>query len=134
MSGYGKNAYKQTSITTASRGQILIMLYEAAIQNIRKACVCIDNKDIAGKGKHIIKAHDILNELVTTLDHNIGGEISKELERLYNFCIEQLIKANMNTDKVPLQGAEKVLTTLLSGWREAVQKFQNEQNAGSKTG
>ena len=34
MSGYG--AYKKASITTASPGQILIMLYEAAIKHLKK--------------------------------------------------------------------------------------------------
>lgn len=117
---YGSNQYKQTSIKTANRGQILIMLYEAAIQNVKKASVAIDKKDLAGKGQAIGKAHDIINELINTLDFEVGGDIARDLERLYNFMTEQLLQANMNNTKEPLVAVQKNLETLLQAWRVAV--------------
>jgi flagellar protein FliS len=117
---YGPNQYKQTAIKTASRGQILIMLYEGAIQNLRKAMLAIDKKDISAKGLAIGKAHDIINELLNTLDFEVGGDIARDLERLYNFMTEQLVKANFENSKVPLQAVEKLMVTLLDGWKVAV--------------
>lgn len=117
---YGANQYKQTSITTASRGQLLIMLYEAALKNIKKAMIAIDKKDIPGKGVAIGKAHDIVNELANTLDFEVGGDIARNLERLYNFITEQLVKANLENNKQCLETVQKLMETLLSGWREAV--------------
>jgi len=122
--------YKQTNVMTASRGQILIMLYEAVIRNIKKAMDAIDKNDLVAKGEAIVKAHEILNELANTLDFEVGGEISRNLERLYNFQIEQLVKANIENSKVPLEAAKKTLETLLSGWREAVKNF--EKTGGPK--
>ncbi len=122
----GANQYKQTAVKTASRGQILVMLYEAAIQNLRKAVISIDKKDIAGKGTFIGKTHDIVNELTNTLDHQVGGEIAANLERLYTFCTEQLVSANMERSadeaKKKLQAIQKILETLLEGWKTAVQQ------------
>lgn len=120
----GANQYKQMAVKTASRGQILIMLYEAAIQNVKKASICIDRRDIAGKGQHIVKTHDIINELSSTLNFEVGGDIARELERLYNFMAEQLVKANLENSKEALQSVQKILETLLSGWRVAVQEAQ----------
>jgi flagellar protein FliS len=117
---FGANQYKQTAVKTANRGQIVIMLYEAAIQNVKKAAVAIDQKDIPGKGVAIGKAHDIINELLNTLDFEVGGNIAKDLERLYNFMTEQLVKANMEISKEPLQTVQKLLETLLDGWKGAV--------------
>lgn len=117
---YGANQYKQTSVTTANRGQILIMLYEAAIRNVKKASGAIEKKDLKGKGVAIGKAHDIINELVNTLDFEVGGDIARNLERLYTFIIEQLVKANSENSKEPLLAIQNILETLLSGWREAV--------------
>lgn len=117
---YGANRYKQTAVTTASRGQLLLMLYEAAIQNVKKASVAIDQKNIAAKGQAIGKAHDIINELLNTLDFEVGGNIARDLERLYNYLTEQLVKANLNNSKETLQTIQKVLETLLDGWRGAV--------------
>ncbi len=119
-SGGGANQYKQTSVKTANRGQILIMLYEGAIQNVKKATAAIDRKDMPGKGIAIGKAHDIINELANTLDFEIGGPIARDLERLYHFMTEQLLKANMESSKEKLQTVAKLLETLLAGWKEAV--------------
>jgi len=116
----GANQYKQMSIKTANRGQLLVMLYEAAIQNVKKAAVAIEKKDIATKGTCIGKAHDIINELSNTLDFEIGGDIARELERLYNFMTEQLVKANLENSVESLRGVDKILNTLLDAWRQAV--------------
>jgi flagellar secretion chaperone FliS len=114
------NQYKQTAVKTANRGQIVIMLYEGAIQNVKKATIAVEKKDIKTKGMAIGKAHDIINELLNTLDFEVGGQIAKDLERLYNFMTEQLVKANLDSSKEPLQTVQKLLETLLEGWKGAV--------------
>jgi flagellar protein FliS len=116
----GANQYKQMAIKTANRGQLLLMLYEAAIQNVKKAAIALEKKEIATKGVCIGKAHDIINELLNTLDHEVGGDIARDLERLYNYIIEQLVKANMENSVQPLLAVEKLLDTLLVAWRQAV--------------
>ena len=118
----GAHQYKATAVKTANRGQLLILLYESAIQNVKKATVCIEKKDLAGKGTHIGKTHDIINELASSLDHSIGGNIAQDLERLYNFIIEQLVKANLENRSEPLHTVQKLLETLLEGWRVAVEQ------------
>ena len=130
---FGANRYRQTSIKTANRGQLLIMLYEAAILSVKKAAESIDRKDIASKGAAILKAHDIVNELSNTLDFDAGGEIATNLERLYMYISEQLIRANIENKKEPLQQVCKLLETLLEGWRVAVEQVNRgqPQNSGS---
>jgi flagellar protein FliS len=125
---HGANQYKQMSIKTANRGQILIMLYEGAIRNVKKAALAIDQKDIVAKGVAIGKAHDIINELNATLNFEIGGDIALNLERLYNFMAEQLVKANLENSKLPLEAVEKNLATLLEGWRVAVAQVNGGGN------
>ena len=119
------NQYKQTAVKTANRGQIVIMLYEGAIQNVKKATIAIEKKDIKTKGVAIGKAHDIINELLNTLDFEVGGKIAQDLERLYNFMTEQLVKANLDCSKEPLQTVQKLLETLLEGWKGAVNNPAN---------
>jgi len=123
---YGAKNYRHMQITSASPTQILILLYEGAITNVKKASLAIDSKNIADKGKFIGKAHDIINELSISLNHEVGGDIAKELERLYNFMVTQLLKANMENSKEPLQSVLKSLETLLEGWKGAVAQFQKE--------
>lgn len=121
---YGAKNYKQMQIATASPTQILIMLYEGAITNVKKAILAIEQKNLHDKGKYIGKAHDIINELTISLNHEVGGQIAKDLERLYNFMVAQLLKANIENDKEALVPVQKNLETLLEGWKGAVQQIQ----------
>jgi flagellar protein FliS len=123
---YAANQYKQTSVQTANKGQVLIMLYEAAIKHVKLAQEGLEKKDMAAKGKAIGKAHDIVNELCATLNFEVGGQIALDLERLYNFIIEQLIKANVENNAACLQNVQKILENLLEGWRGAVSNVFNK--------
>src|SRR3982751_2732916 len=120
--------YKETSVQSASREKILLMLYEGAIRFMKQALMAIDKKDIAGRGINIGRAFDIVNELNNTLNHEAGPEISKNLEQLYMFVSEQLTKSNATGQKKPLEDAVKIMETLYSGWVEALEKLKREVN------
>ena len=117
---YGFNKYKQTSVTTANRGQVLLMLYESAIKHTKVAIEAVQAKQLAKKGESILKIQDIINELALTLNHDVGGNISKDLERLYNYMIEQITVANIKNEAKPLEVVLKLLETLYDGWKGAV--------------
>ena len=121
------NLYRQTAVTTASKEQVLIMLYEGAIKHLKRASDCCQKNDLAGKGVSVGKAHDIINELANTLDFQLGGEIAKNLERLYSFITDQIASGNMNNDHTKFDSARKLMETLLDGWKGAVQQVQQEK-------
>jgi len=121
---FGAKQYKKAAITTSSKGQVLILLYEGAIQKIRQAKNAIEAGDVQKKGESIGRVHDIINELINTLDFNVGGQIARDLDRLYAFMIEQLVQANIENSKEKLDSVEKLLCTLLEGWRIAVQEYE----------
>jgi len=124
---YGLGAYKKTSIETAAREQILLMLYQAAIKNCKKAIDAIDNKDLVKKGESIGKLQDIVIELMNSLDFKIGGDVAKELAALYDYILYSSTQANINIDRRPLEGVLGVLNTLYSGWVEAIKSIKTGQ-------
>ena len=130
----GVNTYKKMAVQTATPGQILIMLYEGAIQNLRKAIACVETKDMQGKGKYIVKTHDIINELINSLNFDIGGDVARDLERLYNFMVQQLLKANIENKKEHLETVKKLMEDLLSSWRVAVDQAQRESAKNTSRG
>ncbi|HTL13232.1 MAG TPA: flagellar export chaperone FliS [Bdellovibrionota bacterium] len=134
--GYGAKAsqYKNTQVLTASKPQILLMLYEAAIRHTRSAIIAMDKKDVAAKGTAIGKVHDIVNELMNSLDFEAGGQVAKDLERLYVYMAEQLLKANMENHRPSLESVEKILRNLFEGWKVAVQNVAKEQAAAPQQG
>lgn len=123
---YGLGAYKKTSVQTASKEQILLMLYQAAIKNCKKAIEAIDNNQIAKKGEFIGKLQDIIIELNNSLDMEVGGEVARELSSLYDYLLYASTQANMKIDKEPLEGCLNVLNTLYKGWSEAIKSLKNE--------
>jgi flagellar protein FliS len=122
------NAYRQTAVTTASREQVLIMLYEGAIKHLKKAAESCHSKDLAAKGVAVGKAHDIINELSNSLDFSVGGEIAQNLERLYGFAIDQIIQGNLNNDPAKFDAARKVLENLLEGWKGAIHQLKQAKS------
>ena len=129
---YGANKYKSTSITTATPEQVLLMLYESAIKSGKLAKVALEKGMIAEKCKHIMKVHDIVSELKNTLDHAKGPKVAEQLDGLYDYCISQLLKANVENSVTALDSVVKVLTTLYEGWVAAVDDIKKKK-AGVKT-
>lgn len=125
-----KNAYqkyKNTSVQSASREKILLMLYEGAIKFTKLAVKAIEEKKIADRGVNIGRAFDIIMELNNTLDHKVGGEVANQLEQLYMFMMEQYTKANITGTAEPLQANLKLLNTLYDGWVQAVEKIKTDE-------
>lgn len=130
---YGLGAYKKTSVHTASKEQILLMLYQAAIRNCQKAIDAINAKDLAKKGEHIGKLQDIVIELNNSLDIELGGDVAKELSSLYDFILYSSTQANMKLDPTPLEGSLNVLKTLYQGWNNAIKSLKTTKNEKDET-
>jgi flagellar protein FliS len=128
----GLQKYKSTAVQTASREQLLLMMYAGAIKFIKLAKNAIAEGDIAAKGVNIGRAHDIVSELNNTLDHSVGGQISSNLEQLYMFMIDQLFLANLNNDPEPLDVVQNLLQTLCDGWREAIKQLKVSKKPGEE--
>lgn len=125
--------YKKTSVLSASREQILLMLYEAAIKFTKLAIIAVEQKKIADRGQNILRAFDIIVELHATLDHKVGGDLANQLEQLYLFMMDQYTKANLKGEVEPLKANLKVLENLYDGWKQAIDKMkkENEQKGGA---
>ena len=113
--------YQKMAVTTASREQILLLLYEGAIRFVKQAIVAMEEKRIAEKGRTISRATAILSELMATLDFKVGGELAADLENLYIFMIDKLIEGNIENRVECLRQVEGLLTTLYGAWKDIVE-------------
>jgi flagellar protein FliS len=121
MSAKAFKAYQSTHVTTAKPEKILLMLYEGCIKFVRAAKARMVENKIAEKGKNISRALAILSELVNTLDHEVGGQLSADLESLYMFMMDTLIEANIHNRPDDLDKVDKLLTTLYEAWVDVVE-------------
>jgi len=110
--------YQQNSVLTASKGKLLIMLYEGAIKFLRFSKIAIDENNVEQTNKYLIKAQDIIGELRMTLDMNY--EISKNLDALYEYMNYKLMQANIKKDKGSIDEVLDMLLELKETWEKAM--------------
>jgi len=126
--------YENTQVITASPERILIMLYEGAIRFSKLALDKIRKREPAGKGVFIGKALAIVGELRSTLDHKIGGEIARQLERLYLYLTDELTRANLTNSEEAMENVINILSHLRDTWVEAVDIARSEREAALQSG
>ena len=112
-------SYFQTQVATTTQGDLLIMLFDAALKFLRQAKEKIAARDYAQKGILISKALDILSELQGTLNAQKGGELADRLQKLYFFCSTRLLAANLNLDVAKIDEVMHILTGLREAFNEA---------------
>lgn len=125
----GLQHYQVNDIATASQGQLILMMYDGALQAVEKALICMQKKDIPGQSKHILKAQDIINELSLALDMKQGGQVSQTLDQLYQFALNQLVQANITSDPVYLESIPKMLAPLREAWSRIAESPEPETHS-----
>jgi len=112
------NLYKNQSILLAPPEELTLMLYNGCIKFIRQAQAFIDSNNISGANTCIIRAQDIILELLATLD--MSYPVSGSLSQLYNYINRRLIDANIEKNTGILEEVLNLVTELRDTWAEAV--------------
>ncbi len=113
----GIAAYQQTAIGTQSKGRLIVMLYDGAIKFLKLALQEIEAGHWAAKSQYINRAQDILLELNAVLDTEAGGEIARNLRRLYLFMNRRLAQANSKKDARMIREVIALMEDLNQSWK-----------------
>ena len=113
-------AYKRNQVTTTDSATALLLLYQGTIDSLNRAQASMAAGDMAVKGREILRANDIINQFLLSLDYDIGSELVSNLEALYLYMLEQILLANAKNDPAPLIVVVSLLSTLKAGWEEAI--------------
>jgi len=128
----GTRKYLKTQIQTASREQLVLMLYDGAIRFSEQAKDRLASRDYDGAHGLLIRAQNIVLELLYALDRKTGGEIAEKLSGLYTYCYSRLIEANVYHQPERVDESSNVLRDLREAWAKAIEILkQNPQGTGS---
>lgn len=111
-----RNIYKNNQILTAPQNKLIVMLYDGALKNMKLAKIAIDEKNIAQVNINLQKAQDIIMELMSTLNMEVGGEVAESLYKLYDYIYLRLITANIEKNKEYIVECEGYLEGLRDAW------------------
>ncbi len=113
-------AYQENAVLTTSREQLVPLLYEHLLVNLRRAVRQIRERDIEGKAASVEKASAILFELLGSLDFEAGGELAARLASLYNYFLRELSEASRTLDARRLEPVIEMVASLHESWVAAV--------------
>jgi flagellar protein FliS len=127
MIGGGFRAYQKTGVVTADPKKLVILCYEEAISSLKVAKEKLFAQEYEAKGKAVQKALDILNELRGALDFEKGGQIARNLDSLYAFWTQHIIKAGLSRDPKQFDPVISMLGEIKSALEVAYFGFREEQ-------
>ena len=116
----GLNAYQTNQ--TSSRAQVaspyrLVQIaFENLMDNLAKARGGIERGDAKVKGECIGKAMDVINILISALDHSVNPEISGNLEKIYRHSNRRLMEVTRYDDLDKLDEVVAMLGKIQKTW------------------
>ncbi len=107
---------KQTGIEGANPHELIGLLYQGALDNLQQAIGCIGRNDFEGRGQHLGRVITILGGLQGFLDHEKGGDLSKNLDSLYEYMSVRLYDASKDHAVEPVEEVIGLLREIKEGW------------------
>lgn len=123
--------YMAGNVTQSDPAQIIVLLYEGAIFRIGQAIQEIEKQNTLASGIALYRALAIIGELRKSLNLNEGGEIARNLDRLYLYMHEELVKGHLAKQAQPLERVRTLLTDLNSSWRQVAHQVKTLIDAGT---
>lgn len=126
-------SYQAAQMETASPGKLLLMLYDGALRFLTQAQQAMEQKNWQDAHNFILRAEDIITELMSTLKLDMGP-IPQNLYRLYEYMNWRLLQANIKRNPEGLIEVQERLRELREAWVEAIkQQATGSGNVGGTT-
>lgn len=130
----GAKEYSQVSLHTevmeADPHKLIQLLLEGALTRLSMAKHFIEQKDYEAKNEKIGRTIDIVCALQESLDHEKGGDVSANLERLYDYISRRLFDANALNDVDIVNEVMSLLLEVKSGWEGIRGSYEKMEGQG----
>jgi flagellar secretion chaperone FliS len=118
---YGKQgirAYRETDISSISKEKMIVLLYEKMLEHFEAAGVAAEARNRREMTTRLNSAQRIVVELRNALNHEVGGEIARNLRDLYDFVFLEVLAMLVDQDPCHATNSRRVLEPLLESWRQ----------------
>jgi len=120
--GMYSHEYVDNEVLNVQPLELVCLLYSKAIEKLNQARQHLAVGRIQQRCEAIARAMEIVAELQGSLNAEAGGEVARNLDRLYIYVQERLVEANTQQAEAPLAESVRLLTTLHEGWKECRDK------------
>jgi flagellar protein FliS len=126
-----KSVYREIEIQGATPLQVVVALYDAALQDIRGAIAAQKHNDIEERTAQVKHCLLTLEQLQGRLDFERGGEIAENLDRFYSTVRGKLVEASIKSSADAFGAIADMVTTVRSAWNEAATEQLKQQRRSS---
>ena len=109
-------AYKTADTMAKSQIDLILQVYDGAIDHYRQGRDLFAKEEYRGGRMALEKAKKFIVHLYTTLDLERGGEVGKNLEKMYSFVIGPPDVVAATKDLSQIDDIIEILTNLRKGW------------------
>jgi flagellar protein FliS len=112
------SAYKESSVLTAPPERLVLMLYDGITRFLFQAAVAMRDGNVAVTNTKLQRAEAIIDELIATLDHERGGEISDKLNAIYLYSRRTLSEARIERKPEKIDHVQTLIKEIREAWAQ----------------
>jgi len=110
--------YREAAVRGASPVGLVLLLYEQAIEDVRRALAAFGRGDIEARTREINHAILVIGHLQASLDKDQGGVVALNLERFYDQVRAALVQAQCQQSAAILEQQISHLMLVREAWCE----------------
>lgn len=121
--------YRRMQTATASPGELIALLYDALLRNLSRAEGGLGSHDLEEAHAALLRAQDIVLELISSLDTGAEGDagaIARQLGPLYEYMYRRLLDASVHKDAEPLAEVRRLVEPVREAWSVALEQLAQE--------
>jgi flagellar protein FliS len=123
--------YRATKVQTAGNVDLVVMLYQGAVKFIRLGIDAIERSDNNASHENLVRAQDIIAELLGSLNREEGGQIASQLSGVYDYCFRRLIHANVKRDADAAREVLRIMRELGTAWQQIAAQQRQAHATGA---
>ena len=117
LSQYGK-IKNDTQTSYASPHQLMLMLFDGAIEAMSFTIGAIENNNFELRSKQSTRSISIINGMRECLDMETGGELADNLYSLYQYMAQELFRASFKNDVDTIKNIQTMLKDIRGSWEK----------------
>jgi flagellar protein FliS len=120
MNDYGHTAlqYRQADLGSMTPERLVVALYERMLRDLEDARTDLASDRKTAFNSRVVGIQNIVTELRNALDHEIGGDLARNLDAIYDYVFQELLLSIVDRDPAHLDDCTTVLEPLLDAWRQ----------------
>ena len=123
------NQYKkvktETDLSGADPHKLIALLYDGALENLKRASGGIKEDNMEAKARFLNKALAIVEYLRVSLDPGADLEFSDRLAELYRYMEREMLNASINNSPETLEHIASLIVELKEGWNGIPEEYRS---------